>query len=102
PQLGRFVVVDVARDPDAVRVQAEDVDRELPRPADGLPLAVVAEAEVAEHLEEAEVALRAADGVQVVVLAAGADALLDGAGAWRRPRRLLLADEVRDEGHHPG
>ena len=43
-------------------------------------LEVVAEAEVAEHLEEHEVALGAPDVVEVVVLAAGADALLRADG----------------------
>ena len=53
---------------------------EFPRPRDGLGLEVVAEAEVAQHLEEHEVALGAADVVEVVVLAAGPSALLDGGG----------------------
>ena len=40
-------------DPDPVAVDAEHLGDELPRPRDGLGLEVVAEAEVAEHLEEA-------------------------------------------------
>ena len=44
--------------------------------ADGLPLEVVAEREVAEHLEKGVVAGGVADVFQVVVLAAGAHALL--------------------------
>ena len=88
-------------DPEAVAVEAEHLGDELPRPRDGLGLEVVAEAAVAEHLEEGEVARRAADRVEVVVLAAGPHALLDR----RRPRRVerhrLLAEEVRDELHHP-
>ena len=73
-------------------VESEHVGDELPRPRDRVGLEVVAEAEVAEHLEEREVAVRAADVVEVVVLAAGAHALL----RRRRPlvRRRLLADEV--------
>src|SRR3546814_20973930 len=62
----------------------------------------VAEAEVPEHLEEAEVPAGAADGVEVVVLAPGADAALHGRGPGRVVGRDLLAEEVRDEGHHPG
>ena len=53
---------------------------ELPALRDGQLLEVVAEAEVAEHLEEHEVALGAPDVVEVVVLAAGADALLRADG----------------------
>jgi hypothetical protein len=45
----------VAGDPDAVAVEAQDLGGELPRPTDRLGLEVVAEGEVAEHLEEAEV-----------------------------------------------
>ena len=71
---------------------------ELPAPRDRRLLEVVAEAEVAEHLEEHEVALGAADVVEVVVLAAGAGALLRTDGAL--VRRLLVADEVRLERHH--
>ena len=96
-----LVVVDVAGDPDAVAVEAEHLGEELPRPRDGVGLEVVAEAEVAQHLEEAEVARRAADGVEVVVLAAGPHARLDRRGPRRLVRHLLLAEEVRDERHHP-
>ena len=53
-----------------------DLGDELPAVGDRQLLEVVAEAEVAEHLEEHEVALGAPDVVEVVVLAAGADALL--------------------------
>ena len=73
---------------------------EVPAPRDRRLLEVVAEAEVAEHLEEHEVALRATDVVEVVVFAAGTSALL------RAHRsvvgRLLVTDEVRLEGHHAG
>ena len=54
----------------------QHLGEELPRPRDRLGLEVVAEAEVAEHLEEREVPVGAADVVEVVVLAAGAHALL--------------------------
>ena len=71
---------------------------ELPAPRDDLALEVVAEAEVAEHLEEHEVALGAADVVEVVVLATGAGALLRADRTLER--RRLVADEVRLERHH--
>jgi hypothetical protein len=48
---------------------------------DGIALEVVAEAEVAQHLKEGVVAARKANVFKVVVLAAGADALLRGGGA---------------------
>ena len=59
--------------------------QQFPRPGDGLGLEVVAEAPVAQHLEERVVVGVVADVFQVVVLAAGADALLavDGAGVRR-------------------
>ena len=85
-----LVVGDVDGDPDAVAVEAEHLGDELPGPRDGLGLEVVAEAEVAEHLEEGEVAARAADLVEVVVLAPGPHALLDRRRAAARrhaPRR---------------
>ena len=88
----------VHRDPEPVGVEAEHLGVELPRPRDRLGLEVVAEAEVAEHLEEREVAVRAADVVEVVVLAAGAHALLHRDRP--RVRRRLVADEVRLERHH--
>ena len=70
------VVGDVDGDPDAVAVEP-DRQHELPGPLDGVELVVVAEAPVAEHLEEGEVAAGAADLVDVVVLAGQAHALLD-------------------------
>jgi hypothetical protein len=77
PQLYGLVVVDVARDPDAIAVEPEHLGGELPGPSDGIGLEVVAEAEVAEHLEERQVTGRPTDRVEVVVLATGSHALLD-------------------------
>ena len=81
-----------------VAVEAEHLGGELPGPRDGLGLEVVAEAPVAEHLEEHEVASGAPDVVEVVVLAAGAHALLRVGRPLERWR--LVADEVRLERHH--
>ena len=86
PDLLGFVVGGVDGDPEALGIEAEDVGVELPRPLDGVGLEVVAEAEVAQHLEEREVPVGAADVVEVVVLAAGAHALLDRGGAEVRRR----------------
>ena len=84
------------RHPDLLRVEAEALGRQLPRGIDGALLEVVAEREVAEHLEEREVPLGQADVLDV----GGAENLLAG----REPdvRRLLLATEVRLEGLHAG
>ena len=63
-------------------------------------LEVVAEAEIAQHFEEGVVPGGVADIVQVVVLAAGADAFLRRGGADVGP--LLLAGEDVLELHHAG
>ena len=101
PDLLGLVVADVHGDPDAVAVEPQHLGEELPRPRDRVALEVVAEAPVAEHLEEAEMARRPADGVEVVVLAAGPHALLHVDHPRRVVRDRLLAEEVRDELHHP-
>ena len=74
--------------------------QQLPGVADGVALEVVAEAEVAQHLEEGVVARGVADVVQVVVLATGAYALLAGRGA--RIGALVEAQEHILELVHPG
>ena len=98
PDGRRLVVGDVDRDPEPVSLEPEDLGVELPRVRDGELFEVVAEAEIAEHLEEHEVAGSAPDVVEVVVLAARPDALL----RRRRPleRRHLVAGEVRLERDH--
>ena len=93
-----LVVTEVNRHPQALGVEAERAGHELPGPGAGVGLEVVAEAEVAEHLEEGQVPGGAPDLVEVVVLATGPDALLDGDGP--RERGLLLTGEVRLERNH--
>ena len=63
-----------------VRRQAEilPAGHELPGEGDRIPLEVVAEGEVAQHLEEGVVAPGVPHLLEIVVLAAGADALLAG------------------------
>ena len=95
-----LVVAEVHRHPQPVGVESEHPGNQLPGPGAGVRLEVVAEAEVAQHLEEGEMAGGATDLVEVVVLAPGPHALLHGYGP--RERGLLLAGEVRLEGHHPG
>jgi hypothetical protein len=99
PEAGRLVV----------RVIDGDSSLSLGRPnslvirsrqADRLLLEIVAEGEIAEHLEEGVMAGGVADIVEVVVLAAGAHAFLRGRGARIGP--LLLAGEDVLELHHAG
>jgi hypothetical protein len=95
-----FVVAVVDRDPQTVTVEAPALGHQFPAPRDRALFEVVAEAEVAHHLEEHEMTFRAAHVVEVVVLAAGADTFLRAHGT--AVRRCLVADEVRLERHHPG
>ena len=76
PQRGGLVVIGVDREPQPLDGHAVDIDEQVPRELDRLFLEIVAEAEVAEHLEEGVVASGVADVFEIVVLAAGADALL--------------------------
>ena len=101
PQRGRLVVGVQHGDPDLVRVEAvaAAVDRagdQVPGELDRLGLEVVAEGEVAVHLEEGAVPGGLADLLDVQ----GADALLH-AGRPVEGRRLD-AGEVRLERHHAG
>ena len=100
PELGRLVVVVVDGDQEPVLGQAELAGQELPGERDRALLEVVAEGEVAEHLEEGVVPRGVADVVEVVVLAAGAHALLAGGGA--HVVALLQAGEDVLELHHAG
>ncbi len=86
--------------PEPVGVEAEVLRHELPREVDGAILEVVAEREVAEHLEHRRVAGGEPYLVEVGVLPAGAKALLDGREARRG--RLLVAREVRLQRLHAG
>ena len=101
PDVRGLVVVVVDRDPELVGVEAvpavvRGVREELPGERDGPGLEVVAEGEVAGHLEEARMPGGLADLVDVQ----RPDALLHARGA--RVRRRRLAQEVRLEGDHAG
>ena len=71
-------------------------DDEFPRPLDRLLLEVIAEGPVAEHLEKRVVIGVEADVLEVVVLAAGADAFLRVGGA----RGLVGARRLAEENGH--
>ena len=100
PQLERLVVAGVDRDQEPVPVEAVFLGDQVPGELDRQRLEVVAEAEIAQHLEEGVVPGGVADIVEVVVLAAGAHAFLRG----RRPvvGPLLGAGEHVLELHHAG
>src|SRR5262249_35031128 len=98
PQRRGLVVGGVHRGVELFRGQLPDRGERLPRPGDGLALPVVAERPVAQHLEEGVVIGVAADLLQVVVLAADAQALLAVGGA--RPGARLGAEEDLLERHH--
>src|SRR5262249_12498049 len=73
---------------------------QLPGVGDGVRLEVVAEREVAQHLEERVVPPGEADVVQIVVFAPGADAFLGAGGT--RVVALLPAGKNVLELDHPG
>ncbi len=81
-------MIDGDAQPRGIERQPLLAGQKLPGPVDRFALEVVAEAEVAQHLEERVVIGRAADVVDV----AGAQALLAGRGA--RELQLALAEEV--------
>ena len=60
----------------ALPIEREVLGQQLPGEQDRALLEIVAEGEIAEHLEEGVVARGVADIVEVVVLAAGAHAFL--------------------------
>ncbi len=119
PDLEREVVGRVRRRGQAIAGDPEVARQEVPRPVDRLALEVVAEAPVAEHLEEGVVPRRAADLLEVVVLAGDAQhplvvdgarvAALFGAGqevleldhpAVREQQRLVAGRHEAGARHH--
>ena len=88
------------RRPQAFGLEAHLLGDELPGVVDRTVLEVVAEREVPEHLEHRRVARGQPHLVEIGVLAARAQHLLDGREPRRR--RLLLAGEVRLQRLHPG
>ena len=100
PNAFRFVVLLEDGDPELLLRQAELFGQERPGEADRLRLEVVAEAEVAQHLEEGVVAGGVADVVEIVVLAARAHAALRG-GRPHVVARLLPGEQLLER-HHAG
>ncbi len=100
PQFEGVIVVDIDGDQKTIFRQREVLGDKGPCQFDRALLEVVAEREIAEHLEECVMARGIADIVQVVVLAAGAHAFLRAHGARIRP--LLQTCEYVLELHHAG
>ena len=100
PDVTGFVIADVHGDPQLLLRQAEFFGQKLPGELDGFALEVVAEAEVAQHLEEGVVTGGIADVVQVIVLATGAHAALRG-GRTAVATRITAQEDIL-EGHHAG
>ena len=95
PDVDRFLVaLEHARE-QAIGVDLEDLGHDLEGPRDRLILEVVAEREVAEHLEERAVLGVRADVFDVL----GSEALLHRCRP--RERSWLLTEQVPLERHHP-
>ena len=100
PEREGLVVLGIDRDQQALARQCEFLGHQVPGQLDRDVLEVVAEGKVPQHLEEGVMPRGVADVVQVVMLAAGAHALL----RRRRPAvgpRLLAGEDVL-ELHHAG
>ncbi len=98
PEIEGLVVVDIDGGGKLVLRQAEFLGHQVPGELDRAILEIVAEGEVAEHLEEGVMPGGIADVVEVVVLAAGAHAFLRAHGA--HIGALLDAGEDILELHH--
>ena len=98
PEFERFIVGMVNRRKQAVRIEAPFTRQQCPGIEDRFFLEVIAEAEIAQHLEKRVVARGVAHIVEIVVLATGAHAFL----AAGRPigRRFLKAGERVLERNH--
>ena len=102
PELPRFGVRMMDRDPDPLGIDAQPLlgGHEFPGELDRVLLEVIAEGEVPQHLEEGVVPLGVAHLFEVVVLPAGAHALLGRGGPG--VVAVLLPQEGALELHHPG
>ena len=98
PDVEGLVIVQIDGGVQPVGLQAHPLGagQEFPAPGDGLVLEIVAEGEVAQHLEIGAVA----GGLAHIVDVTGTDALLTGADA--AAGRLLLALEPGLHGGHAG
>ena len=98
PMVVGFVVGVINRDPKLVFGQSVFDGDQFPRETDRVLLEIIAEAEIAEHLEKRVVPRGVADVFKVVVLATGAHAALRGRRAVIGA--FVLAKEHVFELHH--
>ena len=100
PQVERLVVGVIDGDGQPVGIEAPFLGQQGPGVMDRLFLEIVAEGEIPQHFEEGVVARGVADIVEVVVLAAGADALL-AADRGRIGPRFQPGEDILER-HHAG
>ena len=100
PQTRGLVILGVNRDEQPVAPEAELAHDEIPGQLDRAFLEIIAEREIAEHLEKRVVPGGVTDVFEIVMLAAGAHAFLRGRGALIRA--LLDPGEHVLELHHAG
>src|SRR3954465_3399858 len=85
-----------------LRRKSPPADYQFPRPSDRLFFKVIAEAPIPRHREKGVAIRIEAHIFEVVVLSAGANALLSVCRARWIPRRLLLSQKDRHELVHAG
>ena len=100
PQSGGILVLGIHGDQQPVARQGKITGQQVPGEFYGVGLEVIAEREIAEHLEKGVMARGVPDIIEVVVLAAGAHAFLGGGGAGVGP--AFLTGEHVLELHHAG
>ena len=98
PEVEGLVVILIDRDPELFLGKFDDDGEKLPGIRDRLFFEVIAEREIAEHLEERMVPRRVTHVLEIVVLAARPHALLARHGALVVP--LLIAEKDAFELHH--
>jgi hypothetical protein len=98
PDIPGHLVVAIGRRRDDLAGDGQLASQEVPGPVDGLALEVVAEAPVAEHLEERVVPRRSPDLLEIVVLAGDAQAALVIDGTRVGPR-LRASEDILELDH---
>src|SRR5213075_1573021 len=93
PERARFIVLVVHAHANARRIDTKLLRHELPAEAYRVALEVVAEGEIAEHLEEGVMPCGVAHLLEIIVFSTGTHALLRRGGAPRTGRRRFLTEE---------
>ena len=100
PQPERFIVFVIDGDRELILGKSKFPGNQIPGKGNRIVLEIVTKREIAEHLEKGVMPRGIADVVEIVVFAAGPDALLRGRRA-RKGRRLDTGEQVL-ELNHPG